>query len=150
MMKIWVDADATPRDVKEILIKASQRRRINIVFVANRRLALPASTRLEMIAVGAGADVADDYIVAHAEVGDLVISADVPLAARVVEIGGIVLQPRGRVLTEENVEEALGVRNFGDTLRASGIDTGGPPPFKATDKQRFSNALDRFLTRNGF
>ena len=150
MMKIWVDADATPRDVKEILIKASQRRRVNVIFVANRHLGVPASSRIQMIAVGAGADVADDYIVMHADVGDLVISADVPLAARVVEAGGSVLQPRGRVLTEENVDEALGVRNFGDSLRASGIDTGGPPPFKPADKQRFSNALDRLLTRRGF
>ena len=149
-MTIWIDADAAPRAVKEVLIKASQKRGVAIIFVANRPLSLPISERLKMISVPNGDDVADDYIVAHCESGDLVISADVPLAARVVEKGASVLQPRGRLLDQNNVEEALGMRNFSDQLRSSGIETGGPPPFKPEDKQRFSNGLDRWLTRNGF
>ena len=149
-MKIWVDADASPRDVKDVLIRASQKRKVSVVFVANRTLNLPMSSRLEMVAVAAGADVADDHIADNCSADDLIVSADVPLAARVVERGGVVIQPRGRVLDRENIDEALSIRNFGDSLRASGIETGGPPPFKPGDKQKFSNALDRWLTINGF
>ena len=145
-MTIWVDADAAPREVKEILIRASQKRQVTVVFVANRVLNLPRTERLQMIKVEQGPDVADDYIADHCERDDLVISADVPLAARVVEKGGTILQPRGRVLDAENVEEALSVRDFGESLRATGIETGGPPPFKPIHKQKFSNALDRWLT----
>jgi uncharacterized protein len=150
MTKIWIDADAAPRAVKDVLIRASQRRKVSIVFVANRNLSVPVSSRLEMIAVAAGADVADDYIAENCDNGDLVVSADVPLAARVVERGGTVLQPRGRVLDHDNIDEALSIRNFGDSLRSSGVETGGPPPFKPEDKQKFSNALDRWLTINRF
>lgn len=149
-MKIWVDADAAPRAVKDVLIRASQKRKVSIVFVANRNLSVPVSSRLQMVAVEAGADVADDYIAENCSDGDLVVSADVPLAARVVERGGTVIQPRGRVLDHDNIDEALSIRNFGDSLRSSGIETGGPPPFKPEDKQKFSNALDRWLTINGF
>jgi uncharacterized protein YaiI (UPF0178 family) len=149
-MKIWVDADAAPRAVKDVLIRASQKRKVSIVFVANRNLSVPVSSRLQMVAVEAGADVADDYIAENCSDSDLVVSADVPLAARVVERGGTVIQPRGRVLDHDNIDEALSIRNFGDSLRSSGIETGGPPPFKPEDKQKFSNALDRWLTINGF
>tara|TARA_B100001250_G_C19415698_1_gene621041 strand:- start:5 stop:454 length:450 start_codon:yes stop_codon:yes gene_type:complete len=149
-MTIWVDADAAPRDVKDVLIRAAQRRKVSVTFVANQYLNLPMSAQIQMIRVGAGADVADDYIADHCESGDLVISADVPLAARVVANGGLILQPRGRLLDKQNVEEALSIRDFGDSLRSSGVETGGPPPFKPADKQKFSNALDRWLTINGF
>ena len=147
-MKIWVDADAMPRAVKEVLYRAAQKRRVPITFVANRFLSLPSSPYLQMIQVGQGADVADDRIVELSASGDLVISADIPLAARVVEKGATVLQPHGRVLDSENVGEALSFRDFGDILRNSGIETGGPPPFSASDKGKFSNALDRWITRN--
>ena len=148
-MTIWVDADAMPRAVKEVMYKASQRRKIEVVLVANAYLNIPHSPRLRAVRVGAGADVADDYIVEQCVAGDLVVSADVPLAARVVAKGAQVLQPHGRVLDEENVDEVLSLRNFKDELRSSGVETGGPPPFGAQQKNKFSNALDRWLTRNG-
>jgi uncharacterized protein len=149
-MTIWVDADAAPRDVKDVLIRAAQRRKVTVIFVANQMLHLPHIDRIQMVRVGAGADVADDYIAENCQSGDLVISADVPLAARIIPVGGLVLQPRGRLLDKQNVEEALSIRDFGDSLRSSGIETGGPPPFKSADKQKFSNGLDRWLTMNGY
>ena len=148
-MTIWVDADAMPRAVKEVLYRAGQKRRIQVVFVANAWLTIPQSEFLRSVRVSHGADVADDYIAEHCEQGDLVISADVPLAARVVEKGATVLQPHGRELTEENVSEVLSFRDFGDALRNAGIETGGPPPFSNAQKGKFSNALDRWITRNG-
>ena len=147
---IWVDADATPREIKEVLIRSSQRRKVSVVFVANRYLSLPSTTTISMIVVPNGPDEADHYIAEHCQKNDLVISADVPLAARVVEQGGTILQPRGRILDEENVDEALSFRDFGDSLRSSGIEAGGPRPFRTGDKVQFSNALDRWLTQNGF
>ena len=148
-MTIWVDADAAPRAVKDVLFKAAQKRRVEVVFVANQGLHLPGSRYIRMERVSAGADVADDYIAEQCGQGDLVISADVPLAARVVPKGGVVLQPRGRLRDANHVEEARSIRDFGDSLRSSGIETGGPPPFRPADKQKFSNALDRWLTMNG-
>jgi len=148
-MTIWVDADAMPRAVKEVLYKAAQRRRVEVVLVANAYLNIPQNPRLRAVRVAAGADVADDHIVESCAAGDLVISADVPLAARVVAKGAQVLQPHGRVLDEENVDEVLSIRNFKDELRSTGVETGGPPPFGAQHKAKFSNALDRWLTRNG-
>ncbi len=149
-MTIWVDADAAPREVKEILIRASQKRQVTVVFVANRVLNLPKTPCIQMVKVEQGPDEADNYIADHCQCQDLVISADVPLAARVVAKGATILQPRGRVLDSENVEEALSVRDFGESLRSTGIETGGPPPFKPAHKQKFSNALDRWLTLHGF
>ena len=149
-MTIWVDGDAAPREVKDVLIKASQRRKVTVVFVANRVLNLPRSNRLLMIKVDSGPDVADTYIANHCEEDDLVISADVPLAARVVERGATILQPRGRILDADNVEEAVSIRDFGESLRATGIETGGPSPFKPIHKEKFSNALDRWLTLRGY
>ena len=148
-MTSWVDADAMPKAVKEVLYRAGQKRRIEVVFVANAWLTIPQSEFLRSVRVSHGADVADDYIAEHCEQGDLVISADVPLAARVVEKGATVLQPHGRELTEENVSEVLSFRDFGDALRNAGIETGGPPPFSNAQKGKFSNALDRWITRNG-
>jgi uncharacterized protein len=147
-MTIWVDADAMPRAVKEVLYRAAQKRTIDTVFVANAYLTIPQSAYLRTVRVSHGADVADDYIAEHCQTGDLVVSADVPLAARVVEKGATVLQPHGRELTEENVSEVLSFRDFGDALRNAGIETGGPPPFSNAQKGKFSNALDRWITRN--
>ena len=147
-MTIWVDADAMPKAVKEVLYRAGQKRRIEVVFVANAWLTIPQSEFLRSVRVSKGADVADDYIAEHCEQGDLVISADVPLAARVVERGATVLQPHGRELTEENVSEVLSFRDFGDALRNANRDR-RPPPFSNAQKGKFSNALDRWITRNG-
>lgn len=146
-MKIWVDADATPNAIKEILVKASWKREIDVVFVANRWMEKPKSSRATAVVVSAGADVADDHIVEELEAGDLVISADIPLAARVVEKGGEVLTPYGRELDEENVREALSLRDFQQELRDQGVQAGGPPPFSESHKQAFANALDRWITK---
>lgn len=150
MPKIWVDADAAPRVIKEVLIKASQRRGIKIVFIANSWFQLPRSDKLKWIQVAAGADVADDYIVSHCEAADLIITADIPLAARVIEKGALALRPRGGLLDAGNIAQKLSIRDFSTELRDMGINTGGAPPFDAKAKQRFSNALDRWLTTNGF
>ncbi len=147
-MTIWVDADAMPRAVKEVLYKAAQKRNVDTVFVANAYLTIPQSVHLRTVRVAHGPDVADDYIAEHCEKGDLVISADVPLAARVVEKGATVIQPHGREVNEENAGEILSFRDFGDALRNAGIETGGPPPFSNAQKGKFSNALDRWITRN--
>ena len=149
-MTIWVDADAAPRDVKDLLVRASQKRKVKIVFVANRALYGLVAPLVSAIQVAAGSDVADDYIAEHCQAGDLVISADVPLAARVVEKGALILQPRGRILDAENVEEQLSLRDFSESLRSGGVETGGPPPFGAAERQRFANSLDRWLTLNGY
>jgi uncharacterized protein YaiI (UPF0178 family) len=143
---IWVDADAAPRAVKEILVRAAQRRRVEVVLVANRWIPKPKSAFVRTVQVGSGFDVADDYITEHCTEADLVITADIPLAAAVVAKGAVVLQPRGRFLTGENVGERLAVRDFKEELRASGVMTGGPPEFGKGDRQRFANALDRWLT----
>jgi uncharacterized protein YaiI (UPF0178 family) len=145
-MTIWVDADAMPREVRDILIRAAQRRKVDVVMVANRPIHNAGSQRVSSIQVAQGADVADDYIAEHCTSDDLVVTADIPLAARVVEKGGLVLQPRGRVLDKENVEEVLSIRDFKEELRSGGVITGGPPPFDAGAKQRFANALDRWIT----
>ena len=145
-MPIWVDADAMPREVKQLLIRAAQRRGVDVFMVANRPVDVGKSSRVCSIQDAQGADVADDYIVEHASPEDLVVTADIPLAARIVERGGLVLQPRGRILDAENVEEILSIRDFKEELRSGGVITGGPPPFDAAAKQRFANALDRWLT----
>jgi uncharacterized protein len=143
---IWIDADGAPKAVKEIVLRASERRKLNAVFVANRWLQLPRSPFVRMVQVGAGMDVADDYIAEHCIPDDLVITSDVPLAASVVEKGGVVLDPRGGVLTADNVRQRLAMRDFKEELRASGVNTGGPPPFGKAERQRFGNGLDRWLT----
>ena len=143
---IWVDADGAPRAVKEIVSRAAERRKIRAVFVANRWLQLPPSRFLQMVQVGAGMDVADDYIVQHCNADDLVITSDVPLAAEAVDKGAVVLEARGGILTADNVRRRLAMRDFNEELRASGIHTGGPPPFGKGERQRFANGLDRWLT----
>jgi uncharacterized protein YaiI (UPF0178 family) len=149
-LKIWVDADAAPRDVKDILFRASERRRVPVVLVANRPVRTPRNNLVTSVVVGAGFDVADDYIVDHCEAGDLVISSDIPLAAAAVEKGATVLKFRGELLTEANVRQRLAMRDFMDEMRQSGTLGGGPPPFGKQDKQRFGNSLDRLLTAGGF
>lgn len=144
-MQIWVDADACPRAVKDILYKVSFRTKTTITFVANRWLSLPDSVWLRMKVVGKGFDVADNVIVEELEKGDLVITADIPLASDVIDKGGHVLSPRGVFFTPETIRERLSVRNFMDELRESGVQTGGPSSFGAREKQNFANKLDRFL-----
>lgn len=144
---IWVDADAAPRVVREVLVRSAERREIKVVFVANRWMEEPKSVWASSYVVGQGQDVADDHIAENCKAGDLCITADIPLAARVVAAGGDVITPRGKDLDEDNVREALSLRDFHDDLRSSGVQTGGPPPFDEKAKQLFSNALDRWITR---
>ncbi len=144
---VWVDADGMPQPVRQILLNASARRAASMVFVANRHLGALPSPYARAVVVGAGSDVADDYIVSHAAAGDLVVSDDVPLAARAVERGAEVLQFRGRLHDRSNVGEALSVRNLGAELREIGIEGGGPAAWNQRAKQEFANGLDRWLTR---
>lgn len=147
MITIWVDADAAPRDVKEIVFRAARRREIPAVLVANRRLATPAANAfVSAVWVRGGPDVADQHIVDHASAGDVAVTADIPLAAVLVEKGVIVLDPRGELYSEENVRERLSMRDFMDSLRGSGVETGGARPYGARDKQAFAATLDRVLT----
>lgn len=145
-MTIWVDADAAPNAVKDILVRASLRREVDVIFVANRWLQKPKSARVSVVTVGAGEDVADDYIVEHCEEGDVVITFDIPLAARAVEKGAQVITPHGKELDANNVRERLSRRDFSHFLRSIGEDTGGPSAFGDAQKQAFANALDRWLT----
>ena len=144
--RIWIDADATPRPVKEVLFRASERRGVAIILVANSWFQHPRHDKVTFVQVGQGPDEADHYIAEHARPGDLVITADIPLAARVVPNGVAVIQPHGRELDQESIDEALALRDFKESLRDSGTMTGGPPPFGAKQKQRFSNALDRWIS----
>lgn len=145
--RIWIDADACPRDVKDLVYRAAERLRIPVMVVANKSMALPASPLLTMVQVPGGPDVADDHIVAEAQPGDLAITADVPLAARLVPRRLIVLNPRGEEYDAENIGERLSVRDFLAEARDNGIVTGGPSAWGPKDKQRFANALDRALWR---
>jgi hypothetical protein len=148
-MRIWVDADACPKAIKEILFRAAQRTGIEVVLVANRLLYTPPSPHVRALQVEHGFDVADGEIVKRLETGDLVITADIPLAAEVIAKGGQALSPRGECYTRENVRALLNVRDFMDTLRASGIQTGGPPALSQADRQAFAGQLDRLLARAG-
>jgi uncharacterized protein len=147
-MKLWLDADAAPRDVKEICFRASERLGLETVLVANQRLVLPLGYRfLSSVRVEGGPDVADDYIAANAVSGDVAVTADIPLAAILVPKGVIVIDPRGDEYTPEIIGERLSVRNFMDGLRSTGVETGGHAPYGSREKQAFANALDRVLTR---
>lgn len=147
MPKIWIDADAIPRAIKEVLTKASQRRSVELVFVANAPLDIRNTHLVKSVHVAAGADVADDHIAENCEADALVVTADIPLAARVIAAGSVVLTPRGTVINKENISEKLSMRDFATDLRDIGINTGGALPFHPKDKQRFANGLDRWLTR---
>ena len=146
-MKLWVDADACPVVIKEILFRAAERTHSPLTLVANQPIRVPSSQYIKTIQVPAGFDVADNEIVKRVEAGDLVITADIPLAAEVIEKGGHALNPRGELYTEENIRARLNIRDFMDTLRASGINTGGPPAISQSDRQAFANNLDRFLAK---
>ena len=147
-LKIWVDADACPGAIKEILYRTAKRTQITTTFVANAFLNLPRSPYIEFRKVGSGFDVADKTIVEQLQPGDLVITADIPLAAEVIENGGHALNPRGEMYTTENIRGILNMRDFMDTLRSSGIPTGGPPPLGQGERKAFADSLDRFLARN--
>ncbi|ARU32040.1 DUF188 domain-containing protein [Sulfuriferula sp. AH1] len=146
-MHIWVDADACPGVIKDILFRAAERMQIPMTLVANKLLRTPPSAYIRTLQVPHGFDVADDEIVLRVQADDLVITADIPLAASVVEKGGHALNPRGEFYTPENIQAALTLRNFMTELRGSGIETGGPTAFSQSDRQAFANQLDRFLNR---
>lgn len=140
-----MDADACPRVIRDTLFRAADRAQIQVILVANQAISVPGSRFVRSVQVGSGFDVADDYIVQQWEAGDLVITADIPLAAEVVERGCFALNPRGEMYTAQNVRQRLNMRDFMDTLRGSGLATGGPPPLSQQERQAFANQLDRFL-----
>ena len=146
-MKIWVDADACPKAVKEILYRVAERTEIFVTLVANSPLHLPFSSFINLIQVGSGADIADDEIADKCEAGDLIITADIPLAARVVGKGAKALDPRGTVYDQNNIGQVLSMRNFMDELRGSGVETGGPSGFGQKEKFKFANALDKLIAQ---
>ncbi|GLS84187.1 YaiI/YqxD family protein [Paraferrimonas haliotis] len=146
-MTIWVDADACPSVIKQILYRAAERTQQNLVLVANQTLTVPPSKFIRAIRVSAGFDVADNEIVARTEANDLVITADIPLAAEVIEKGAIALNPRGELYTQHNIRQRLNMRDFMDTLRSSGVQTGGPPPLSQSERQAFANELDKYLVQ---
>jgi uncharacterized protein YaiI (UPF0178 family) len=145
LKQIWVDADACPKVIKEILFRAADRVKVPLILVANQPLQIPGSRYIRSIQVSAGFDVADNHIVQQAEPGDLVITADIPLADEVITKGCLALNPRGELYTKENIRQRLNMRDFMDTMRGSGVDTGGPPPLSQADRQAFANQLDRWL-----
>lgn len=146
-MQIWVDADASPGVIKEIIFRAAERRQIQTTLVANQMLRTPPSKFIRAIQVPSGFDVADAHIVEQVQPGDLVITADIPLASLVIGRGGHALNPRGEMYTTANIRERLAMRNFMEELRSAGVDTGGPAAFGQADRQAFANQLDRFLAR---
>jgi uncharacterized protein YaiI (UPF0178 family) len=146
-MRIWVDADACPNPIKEILFRAAKRTQTVTILVANQPLRIPTSPLIKQVQVSAGFDVADNYIAQHLAVNDLVITADIPLADEVITKGGIALNPRGEVYSPANIKQKLAVRNFNETLRSSGMLSGGPAPLNAKTIQTFANALDRLLAK---
>lgn len=147
--QIWVDADACPKVIKEILFRAADRAGIQVTLVANQPLSVPRSKNIRTIQVASGFDMADNLIVKQSEAGDLVITADIPLASEVIAKGCLALNPRGELYTEDNIRQRLSMRDFMDTLRGSGIDTGGPSAFSQADRQAFANQLDRLLAKRG-
>lgn len=146
-MKIWVDADACPVAIKEIIFRAAQRKEIETTFVANHALTVPKSPFLKFVQVPKGFDVADNLIVQQADSGDLVITQDIPLASEVIEKGCHAINPRGERWTKENIGARLNMRDFMETLRSSGVQTGGPPALNQRDRMVFANALDRILAK---
>lgn len=146
-MQIWVDADACPNVIKEVLFRAAERTGTLVTLVANQTIRTPPSRFLRTLRVEAGFDVADNEIVKRVETGDLVITADIPLAAEVIEKGGMALNPRGERYTTETIRERLNMRDFMDTMRASGVQTGGPPVMNQRDRQQFANELDKWLVQ---
>lgn len=146
-MNIWVDADACPRVIKDILFRAAERAQVRVTLVANQAVTVPRSKYIRSVQVASGFDVADNHIVQQAQAGDLVVTADIPLASEVIDKGCLALNPRGELYTAENIRQRLNMRDFMDTLRGSGIDTGGPPAFSQADRMAFANQLDRLLAQ---
>jgi len=144
--KIWIDADACPKVIKEILFRAANRKKLPIILVANQLISVPNSPFITAVQVPAGFDVADNYIVKHAAVGELVITADIPLADEILSQGCLALNPRGELYSKENIKQRLNMRDFMDTLRGSGINTGGPPTLSQADRQAFANQLDKLIS----
>lgn len=147
-MQIWVDADACPSVIKDILFRAAERKQVQVTLVANQALRIPPSPYLRLVQVPAGLDVADKRIVELLAAEDLVITADIPLAAAVIDKGGHALNPRGELYTKDNIRERLSMRNFMDELRGSGVATGGPAALNQRDRQAFANSLDSFLAKH--
>jgi hypothetical protein len=147
-MQIWVDADACPVVIKEILFRAAKRVEVKTTLVANQELQVPGSDFIDTVQVRSGLDVADNYIVQHLSPGDLVVTADIPLAAAAIEKGAFALNPRGEFYSEGNIRERLSMRNFLDELRSSGVETGGPAAFNRRDREAFANQLDQFLRKH--
>ena len=147
-MKIWVDADACPVVIKEILFKAAKRTEVETTLVANQTISIPPSPYIKFLLVPSGFDVADNEIVKRCDAGDLVITADIPLAAEIIEKGGHALNPRGEMYSANTIKARLTMRDFMDTMRSSGIQTGGPPALNKSDRQAFANQLDSFLMKH--
>ena len=146
-MKIWVDADACPVVIKDVLFKAAERTRVQLTLVANQPVHIPPSRCITMLQVKSGFDVADNEIVKRLSVGDLVITSDIPLAAEVIEKGAHALNPRGELYSADNIKARLNMRDFMDTMRASGIHTGGPPALSQSDRKSFADHLDKLLNK---
>lgn len=147
-MHIWVDADACPKVIKEILFRAAERKNVSMTLVANQYMATLPSPLINAVQVPQGFDVADNHIVAKMEEGDLVVTQDIPLASEVIDKKGVAINPRGELYTPENIKQRLSMRDFMETLRNSGVDTGGPNTFNQSDRQAFANQLDRFLAKS--
>lgn len=149
-MTLWIDADACPRPVRDVTVKAARRKQIELVLVANSAQQLPPGPGVRQVIVASGADAADHYIIEHARPGDLVVTADIPLAAGLVDRGVTAINPRGQIYDKGSIGERLAVRNLMDELRGAGLaGRGGPPPYSDKDKQAFANALDRLIVRLG-
>lgn len=146
-MKIWVDADACPVVIKEVLFRAAQRTGVEITFVANQYIRTPAAANITSLQVEAGFDVADNEIVKRTEAGDLIITSDIPLADEVITKGGYALSSRGELFTKDNIKSRLNIRDFMETMRSSGIQSGGPAPMSQADRQQFANQLDKWLVQ---
>ncbi|MBA53163.1 MAG: hypothetical protein CMK89_01800 [Pseudomonadales bacterium] len=147
-MNIWVDADACPVVIKEILFRAAERKKVTTTLVANQFLRVPKSQYIQFLQVQSGFDVADNEIVRRVNPGDLVITSDIPLAAEAIEKGAVALSPRGELHTADNIGPRLNMRDFLDTMRSSGVETGGPPALSQSDRQAFANHLDRILAKS--
>ncbi|MDE8603170.1 YaiI/YqxD family protein [Marinomonas sp. RSW2] len=146
-MRLWVDADACPNVIKTILFRAAERVEIQCILVANQAIAIPPSKWIERRVVSSGFDVADDYIVDNIDIHDLVITADIPLASDVIDKGALAINPRGELYTKENIKQRLGMRDFMEQMRASGMQTDGPASFSQQDRMAFANTLDKLLAQ---
>lgn len=147
-MRLWVDADACPNVIKDIIFRAADRAAVETVLVANQYIRTPPSPHIRSLQVPGGPDSADTFIIERTEAGDLIVTADIPLASAVIAKGALALNPRGELYTADSIAQRLSLRNFMDELRGAGVDTGGPAAFHARDRQAFANQLDRLLTQH--